>query len=131
MECKFCGAALNNGEAFCPYCGRTLEYNDAASAQPFCQPDGIAPETDDPQNYHQSLSFQDSGSQFNGNSGVSKFFFFIIGITVPLFISPILYFVFNRGKTKPCAKFVLIGFFIQTCILLLFLGAAFLSGDFQ
>jgi len=125
MNCQSCGAALYNGEAICPYCGNAIEQ----TAAPFNSPGGIAPESDDPQNFHRSLSFKDSGSQFDGNSGSAKLLFFIIGFAGPVLITPILFFVFNKGNTKPCAKFMMIGVLMQICLILLFLGGAFLSGD--
>lgn len=127
LNCQSCGAALFNGEAICPYCGNAIE----PTAAPFYPPGGDAPEYDDPQNFHRSLSFQDSDSQINYNSGAAKFFAFLFGFIGPLFITPILFFIFNRGKSKPCAKFLIIGVLAQICLLLLFLGALYLSGEIQ
>lgn len=128
MECQSCGAALNYGETSCPYCGSAIEQ---PAASQFYPPGGNAHESDDPQNFHQSLSFQDSGSPINYNSGAAKFFAFLFGFIGPLFITPILFLIFNKGNSKPCAKFLLIGVLAQIGLLLLFLGALYLSGEIQ
>lgn len=57
MDCKFCGAALNNGETSCPYCGNKNVRQNAPPPEP---PSVPAPADDElnPEN-HRSVNFDD------------------------------------------------------------------------
>lgn len=56
MSCKFCGAALNNGETSCPYCGNKNVRQDVPPPAP-----NVAEPANDELNpeFHRSAGFDD------------------------------------------------------------------------